>query len=300
MNGKLKQRLLTQYPALYEQPTQLTSLEMENPYTVFSFFFTRYSLVDSRTGLKKLLQDALSADGAGAPGHIILHRDVEKLVEATWLIHRLNGINRETEKTIPETRRNGSNAEPFKTAGLDGKYLVIHEFFELFTLPFARDYLLSAIRAAESTHTWNKGAPANLIYFFESLETLLPAVYGIVKSGHKAKKILVPGTAHAPDLTQYHFYCGTYDQHKPWDYFPRSLSAKEYRDPYKALQKFTSAASKKEWKENIRYLLSYALGVSSLSEMGLNLKLFSIAELLQKMLEACHLIYVRTRFKQMI
>lgn len=300
MNGKLKQHPLTQYPALHEQPSQLTSHEIGNPYTVFSFFFTRYSLADSRTGLKKLLQDALSADGADAPGYVSLHQDVEKLVEATWLIHTLNGIHPETGKTIPETRRNGSNAEPFKTAGLDKKYLVIHEFFELFTLPFARDYLLSAIRAAESSHIWNKGTSTDLLYFFESLEALLPAVYSIVKSGHKTKKILVPGTAHAPDLTQYHFYCGTYDQHEPWDYFPRSLSAKEYRDPYKALQKFTSGASKKEWKENIRYLLSYALGVSSLSELGVNLELFRITELLQKMLEACHLIYVRTRFKQMI
>ena len=300
MNGKLKQGPLTQYPAWHEQPTQLTSQEMENPHSVFSSFFTRYSLVGSRACLKDFLHDALCADGADAPGHKSLHQDIEKLVEATWLIYRQNGINQETEKTIPGASRNGSNPKPFKTAGLDSKYQAIHEFFESFTLPFARDYLLSAIRAAESSRIWNKGAPTNLLYFFESLEALLPAVYGIVKSGHKTKSVLLPGSANTTDISQYHLYCGVYDQHKPWDYFPRSLSAKEYRDPYKALQKFTSRASKKEWKENIRFLLSYALGVSSLSESGVNLELFTIAELLLKMLEACHLIYVRTRFNQMI
>jgi len=78
------------------------------------------------------------------------------------------------------------------------------------------------------------------------------------------------------------------------DYFPRSLSAKEYQNPYKALQKFTSGVSKKEWKETLHSLLSYAIGANSLSELGVNLELVSISEHLQKMLEACHLVYVRT------
>ena len=177
---------------------------------------------------------------------------------------------------------------------LVGSYKHVREFFESFTLPYARDYLSSALKAAESKQIWDKAAPADLLYFFESMDAQLSAIYSIVKEGSKIKKVILPKSPDTCDLTRYHLYCGRYDQLKSWDYFPRNLSAKEYRDPYKALQNFTSWAPKKEWKEYLKYVLDYALGKSSLSELGIHLEMVSIAEHLHKMLQASHLIYVRT------
>lgn len=177
---------------------------------------------------------------------------------------------------------------------LVGGYKHVREFFESFSLPYARAYLASALKAAESKQIWNNAAPADLLYFFESVNALLSAIQSIVKEGNKIEKVILPKSPDTYDLSKYHLYCGRYDQLKPWDYFPRSLSQKEYRDPYKALQNFSSWAPKKEWKEYLKYVLDYALGNSSLSELGIHLEMVMISEHLHKMLEASHLIYVRT------
>lgn len=294
MKEQFKQRLLAEYPIWHDQPLSLTVSEIEDPKSVLDFFFTCYDLQDIRACLKELLHDSLRAEGADATSHVSTHRDLEKLVEAVWVIHDQNNNSSAIKKqglSFNKIEPEGAGIENVK---LVGSYRCVHEFFESFTLPFARDYLSSAFKASESSQIWNKAAPNDLLYFFESLEGLLTAVYKIVKEGKVIQKVILPKSPNSPDLTQCHLYCGRYDQLKPWDYFPRTLSVKEYRNPYKVFEKFTVNATKKEWKEILRYLLSYALGANSLSELSVNLELVRISEDLQKMLEACHLIYVRT------
>lgn len=294
MKEQLKQSLLAKYPTWHNQPLNLTVSEIEDPKSVLEFFFTCYGLPDIRTSLKELLYDSLRAEGADVASHVSTHRDLEKLVEAVWVIHEQNNNSTAIQKqglSFDKIEPKGVGTENVK---LVRSHRCIHEFFESFTLPFARDYLSSALKASESSQVWNKAAPNDLLYFFESLEGLLTAVYKIVKEGKVIQKVILPKSPNSLDLTQCHLYCGRYDQLKPWDYFPRTLSVKEYRNPYKVLEKFTYSVTKNEWKEILRYLLSYALGANSLSELSVNLELVRISEDLQKMLEACHLIYVRT------
>lgn len=204
--------------------------------------------------------------------------------------YRVNG----KRKTSPKR----SNRQPGKIAAAwRSHYQAIDEFFDFFSLPAARYYLLSAMKAAESTRIWDIKTPANLLYFFEHMEVLLSAVYRIVKSGRKIKQVVSAEPGSTPDLTQFHVYCSCCDQHTAWDYFPRNLTAKEYHDPYKALQKFTAHYSKKKWQQVLQYILSHALATSHLADAGMNLELVKTAEFLQKMLEASHLIYVRTRVR---
>lgn len=294
MKENLGQKLLTEYPEWHGNPLRLSIAEIEAPYRVLDHFFECYTLPQIRVCLQELVYDSLRAEDTGAASHVTTREDVEKLVEAAWIICQQKAKGTEQKKSDEELDQNNQSLEEIENEELPGYYRAIHEFFECFTLPFARNYLLSAIKAAESNRIWNKAAPSDLLYFFESLEALLSAVYSIVKDGNGTKKVILPKSPNTCDLTQYHLYCGRYDQLQPWDYFPRALSTKEYRDPYIALQKFTTSATKKEWKVILHYLLSYALGPNSLSELGVNLELVSISEKLQKMLEACHLIHVRT------
>ncbi len=294
MKENLRQKLLTEYPEWHDNPLKLSIAEIEDPYPVLDHFFQCYTLPQIRACLQELVYDSLRAEDTDAPSHVTTHEDIEKLVEAAWVIFKQNGNGTDQKKQDLELDQNRRRVEEMRNGELVECNRAINDFFESFTLPFARDYILSALKAAESKRIWNKAAPTDLLYFFESMEVLLPAVYSIVKEGDETKKVILPKSPNTCDLTQYHLYCGSYDQLKPWDYFPRSLSAKEYQNPYKALQKFTSGASKKEWKETLNYLLSYALGANSLAELSVNLELVSVSEHLQKMLEACHLIYVRT------
>lgn len=294
MKENLKNQHLTGYPEWHENHLKLSVSEMDDPHCVLNYFFDCYNLPDIRTCLKELLNDSLRAEGVIGSNHISTYDDIEKLIEAAWIIHQKAHAGSEQQKRNRVVAQNDQVSDTTQNKELPEGYGSIIEFFESFTLPFARNYLISAIKAAESKRIWNKAAPTDLLYFFECMEALIPEIYSIVKDGKKTKKVILPKSPNSSDLTQYHLYCGRYDQLKPWDYFPRSLSAKEYQNPYKALQKFTSKASKKEWRETLHYLLSYALGANSLSELGVNLELISISEDLQKMLEASHLIYVRT------
>jgi hypothetical protein len=298
MKEQLKQSLLAEYPAWHEQPLSLTVSEIENPGAVLSFFFTCYNLPDIRACLKELLHDSLRADGADACSHVSTHKDLEKLVEAAWIIHQQKekGGNNTSHEAASSSLQQAIKV--FEKKRLTGSYKSIHSFFTFFTLPQARKYLSSAIKAAESETVWDKSTPTDLLAFFEDFDKLVDAVFAVIKEGKKIKEVVLINTEDSINPAHTHFYCGSFDHHQPWDYFPRNLSCKEYCNPYKALQKFTAWASKKEWKENLRDILSYALGKGSLSEMGINMELVQMTELLLKMLEASHIINARLHFQK--
>jgi len=184
--------------------------------------------------------------------------------------------------------------------GMNCYHESIHDFFDSFPLSHARIYLLSACKAAESNHIWNKKPPVDLLFFFESLERLLSAVFTVVKSDRLSSKAVIRKPVITPDLNLHDLYCASIDGSSAWDCFPRSLSVKEYTNPYRVLQKVTERAPKKEWNGILRDILHYALGSSSLSELGVNLELVTISELLLKMLDACHLIDVRVNVQKNI
>ena len=87
MKESLEKKHMEQYPPYHDQPLRLTIPEIENPSSVLTFFFICYDLPDIRACMKELLHDALRADNSDASSHVALHQDLEKLVEASWLIH---------------------------------------------------------------------------------------------------------------------------------------------------------------------------------------------------------------------
>jgi hypothetical protein len=185
-------------------------------------------------------------------------------------------------------------AEPIHASKkMDACYETIHNFFDAFSLPHSRYYLLSAIKATEKNSTWKKASPADLLYFFKRMERLLTDVATITKSGYKRKRALLPHGS-VPDLAQTSLYAMASPKYGPWDYFPRSLSVKEYNNPYRALKKCMGWADAKQWNFILEDILSYALCSNTLTDNGASMEVLHTALLLQKMLEACHLIDVRT------
>ncbi len=171
-------------------------------------------------------------------------------------------------------------------------YETIHAFFDAFSLPHSRRYLLSAIKATERNRVWKKASPADLLYFFEKLHELLFAAFAISTSGYKRDKVLLSIDS-IPDPAQIKLYTGWCRKYGPWDYFPSSLSTKEYNDPYRALKKCIKWSDKKQWKDTLGNILNYALSANTMSETGTKIEILQTTLLLQKMLEACHLIDVR-------
>ncbi len=294
MNERLKQEIMRQYPEWHYKPLRLTVAEIEAPLGVIGQFFECYHLPQIRSCLKEMVFDAICMDDNDAPSHYTTHEDVEKLIEAAWLIYqealKRSNKNEDEKTTSKQSSQQGTIIE-------SEQYKMIYEFFESFTLPQARSYLLSTLKAAESEHIWNKSTPNDLLFFFDHLHQLLSAVYDPISSNDIIQEVVLSKPDSCPDLLQYHLYCGNYDKPNPWEYVPHCLSSKEYRNPYKALRKVTGAYSLKEWKEIMHYLLHHALAASSLADVGVHLELIRISECLQKLIEASHLIHVRAFIK---
>ena len=288
MNPLFKEKIMADYPDWHYKPFILTIAEMNNPHKVIDQFFDRYDLPQIRTCLKDMLYDAIWMDDNDAPMHVATHDDLEKLIDAAWLLRKKKLMK---PSTIIQLTR-------IEDKELPKDYKNIQEFFDSITLPKALEYLTSAIRAAEAMEIWEMSTPNDLLNFFESLDSLLESVYNIVADDNIIEKATLSKKYKSPDLTNYSLYCANYDQLMSWDYFPRSLSTKEFRDPYKALALFKSIRVKEDWKEILDYIMNGALSKRSLTESGIYLETFSISEQLRKVIEGCHLIYVRTTFKR--
>ncbi|MBW0162193.1 MAG: hypothetical protein HYI21_10800 [Sediminibacterium sp. Gen4] len=288
MNPLFKEKIMADYPDWHYKPFRLTIAEMNNPHKVIDQFFDRYDLPQIRTCLKDMLYDAIWMDDNDAPMHVATHDDLEKLIDAAWLLRKKKLMK--TSSIIQLTR--------IEDKDLPKDYKNIQEFFDSITLPKALEYLTSAIRAAEAMGIWEMSTPNDLLNFFESLDSLFESVYNIVTDDNIMEKAALSRKYKNPDLTNYSLYCANYDQLMSWDYFPRSLSTKEFRDPYKALALFKSIRVKEDWKEILDYIMNGALSKKSLTESGIYLETFTISEQLRKVIEGCHLIYVRTTFKR--
>ena len=288
MNPLFKEKIMADYPDWHYKPFRLTIAEMNNPHKVIDQFFDRYDLPQIRTCLKDMLYDAIWMDDNDAPMHVATHDDLEKLIDAAWLLRKKKLMK---PSTIIQLTR-------IEDKELPKDYKNIQEFFDSITLPKALEYLTSAIRAAEAMEIWEMSTPNDLLNFFESLDSLLESVYNIVADDNIIEKATLSKKYKSPDLTNYSLYCANYDQLMSWDYFPRSLSTKEFRDHYKALALFKSIRVKEDWKEILDYIMNGALSKRSLTESGIYLETFSISEQLRKVIEGCHLIYVRTTFKR--
>ena len=288
MNPLFKEKIMADYPDWHYKPFRLTIAEMNNPHKVIDQFFDRYDLPQIRTCLKDMLYDAIWMDDNDAPVHVATHDDLEKLIDAALLLRKKKLMK---PSTIIQLTR-------IEDKELPKDYKNIQEFFDSITLPKALEYLTSAIRAAEAMEIWEMSTPNDLLNFFESLDSLLESVYNIVADDNIIEKATLSKKYKSPDFTNYSLYCANYDQLMSWDYFPRSLSTKEFRDPYKALALFKSIRVKEDWKEILDYIINGALSKRSLTESGIYLETFSISEQLRKVIEGCHLIYVRTTFKR--
>ncbi|UPK70956.1 HEPN domain-containing protein [Chitinophaga filiformis] len=86
MNTPLNKRILSNWPAWHQQPFRLTCNEINNPRHILKEFFTWYTLSDIRLCLKEWLTDALRAEDVEALEYVTLHDNIEKLIEAAWLI----------------------------------------------------------------------------------------------------------------------------------------------------------------------------------------------------------------------
>jgi hypothetical protein len=176
-------------------------------------------------------------------------------------------------------------------------YQTIHSFFDAYGLVHARSILQELIKKADSEKSWNRTACCDVLFFTEKLTELIEAIYHIVNTYDQQEEAIIEEQTKEEiwQLTNYDTYCGSHRNHTPWDFFPRHLSKKEFVDPYKALEKFTSFRNIDQWKQTIKHLAYYALSSTSINEFDDDKSILRTYIHLNKLIEATHLIEIRMK-----
>ncbi|GAB2828550.1 hypothetical protein GCM10027043_32770 [Ferruginibacter profundus] len=151
------------------------------------------------------------------------------------------------------------------------------------------------VAAAASNKCYKNGSGSNLIFFIKQLQGLMAAAFTISNTYPLLHEAIVPPdkATGLPDIgKQQHFAqpAGI----PAWVAFPRHLSAGQYCNPYKAIKKFTGHCTQAAWQNILEDMLEYALSRCPADEEYAAGKLLLIRLRLLQLIEACHLIYIRT------
>jgi len=176
---------------------------------------------------------------------------------------------------------------------MNNYYAVIASFFDCYDLSHARSILGKIIKTADSEKSWKGRYPVDVLHFSERLQQLIEAAFGIVEQYDFKPEAEINDDKELWFLAKHETYCGWHVHSTPWNFFPRYLSKKEFLDPYKALQKFTSCHSLAVWKMVLKEIVESALSPNSVDETD-NGSLLSAWLYLHKLVEATHLIEVRS------
>lgn len=174
-------------------------------------------------------------------------------------------------------------------------YSSLYHFFDVFPLPLALQRVDQLVYTACANHSWRKSCPADLLFFSDHLQELCRAAAQLYQYDHAAYRgnIDTPETG-MPDITQTQQYLYPKYMLSPWECMPRHLSIRQYHQPGRALAKFVQLMPETSWQSTIKELLEFALCNDSI-EGGMPLsQVLKVRKRLLQLLEACHLIVVRT------
>ena len=167
-------------------------------------------------------------------------------------------------------------------------YQTLAEFFMANDIADYRKVNKSMLLAASSNKIYRRTSPGDLLLHFELLESAINAAFVINQERKKSPIIIQPS-----DIFNKNLYCGWYSYLTEWDYFPRTLSLKEYINPYLVFKSFFKYQTLSEWKDDLRNILEYALAKDSMYEGSIKMDVLSAYFQLTKLMEAAHLIDVR-------
>ena len=175
-------------------------------------------------------------------------------------------------------------------------YVRVHLFFDAFSLNLSLVFAESALMAAASQGFWKYEAPGSLLYFMKNLQRLVSAAFILhLESCEEDEVIEARPEKGVPNILDTATYVGTGSRSHPWSHFPRNLTCGQFHNPYKALQRFCNYFPENKWKCVLEELTEFALNKGSITEAFPDYNLLVIRKRLLSLLEACHLIHVRSK-----
>jgi hypothetical protein len=187
-------------------------------------------------------------------------------------------------------------AQLFEDSNIQYAYRSIHTFFNHFMVSHAVSYLESIFRAATTLTIWKKEDPAQLLLYMELLQELIVAALEIYYSHYIREDAIIKKDNETGTLLQEHSLSNNCECNS-WNCFPRSLTIQQYYNPYKAIKKFATTMAVQEWKIFIKDCTEYALFTGTIADVRPAYDILRIRLRLLQLIEACHLLDVRTNAK---
>jgi hypothetical protein len=130
----------------------------------------------------------------------------------------------------------------------------------------------------------------------ELLQELIDAALEIYYSHSIREDAIMKQDNETGILLQQHFVSNDSDCNT-WNCFPRSLTLQQYYNPYKAIKKLAKYMSVQQWKKFIKDCTEYALLKATIADVRPAYDILLICLRLLQLIEACHLLDVRTNAK---
>ena len=167
-------------------------------------------------------------------------------------------------------------------------YQTIAAFFSGADVVSHKRHIKEAIKSAASNKVCKASTPADILFHFKLVESVINAASLLNKEKKKC-----PISVRPDNLFNKNLYCGWHSGLTEWDFFPRALSLKEYINPYVVFKRFFKYLKLAEWKRELNDIFEYAIARESLWDAGVECDLLGIYFHLTKLIEAVHLIDVR-------
>lgn len=162
---------------------------------------------------------------------------------------------------------------------------VITHFFAFAHVKSYRKMIKGVLLTAYRDKVYNKDEPGHIVVKFKAIESLIFSAHALEKE-HKGNSAKVKGV----DLLNKKVYCGQDGALTEWDYFPRSLSAKEFKNPYLVFSRFFKYQDLHKWRADLQEVLENAL---TKSPNDMEVQPLPVYIHLTKLIESAHLINLR-------
>jgi hypothetical protein len=116
-------------------------------------------------------------------------------------------------------------------------YQTLAEFFSSADMVSHKKAVNDALRAASSDRIYDKRNPGDLLFSLGLLESVINAAYLLNKEKRKSPLSIEVNSVFDPNLFRGWLGGDLTD----WDYFPRMLSLKEYKNPYVVFKRFSNS-----------------------------------------------------------
>lgn len=178
-------------------------------------------------------------------------------------------------------------------------YHTIHDFFDIYILPDALNFLRTVLKAAGTGKVWKKGYPFSAIFYMQQLEKLCTAAFYIHENyAHREEGIIEKEKqVNNPGIELLQGCTGSRAGENFWACFPRNLTLSQFYDPYLAIERFCKYQNEAAWKNRFADIQEYALSEHPILELHPPVNLLNVQRHLMRLIEACHLLEVRTNRK---